>query len=103
MKIQGMLAGGMALFLSAMPGARPAAAVDYASQVRDNQTKYQRPDDLVDLIPFLGSIPKTFLFGDGYKMKLGVQDLRIDHMAYHSHAPASKRLCLIGVSYTTPV
>jgi len=80
-----------------------AYAIDYAAQVQNEHTRYTTPETLIDKVPFLGEIPRTFLFGDGYKMKLSLKELRIDHMADHSHSPASRRDCQIGFSYTTPV
>jgi hypothetical protein len=80
------------------------SGADLSSEVKANATKYQTPEDFIlDAIPFLGEIPRTFLLGDGYKMKLTPQELRIDHMGYRSNSPAAKRNCLIGFSYTTPV
>ena len=64
---------------------------------------YQRPEDLISLIPFLGEIPRSFLLGDGYQMKLSGTELRIDHMGLHSRAPQKKRDCMIGISYIRPV
>lgn len=80
-----------------------AASLDYAAQVRDQQTKYRKPEDLLDLVPFLGQIPRSFLIGDGYRMNLSGMELRIDHMARHSRAPVQQRTCMMGFSYTTPV
>jgi hypothetical protein len=84
-------------------GQNVQAASPYAAPPKAADSKYQRPEDLLDLIPFLGEIPRTFLIGDGFKMRLSGQELRIDHMGRQSRAPASQRNCLIGLSYTTPV
>jgi hypothetical protein len=82
----------------------PAHASDYAAQVKAaTDTKYRNPEDMLDMIPFLGQIPRTFLIGDGFKMRLTTKELRIDHMGTRSHNPASGRNCMIGFSYTTPV
>jgi len=73
------------------------------TQARLQQTKYQSPNDMIDMIPFLGEIPRAFLFGDGYTMKLSGDELRIDHMGLQSHSRGTQRNCMIGLSYTTPV
>ncbi len=77
--------------------------LNYASQVKAQDTKYRTPEDVLDKIPFLGAIPRTFLVGDGYSMKLSVDQLRIDHMGRHSRSKGEQRTCMVGVSYTTPV
>lgn len=66
-------------------------------------SRYQSPEDLLDLIPFLGDLPKTFLIGDGFEMKLSGHSLRIDHMGTRSKSGAKKRDCMVGLSYVTPV
>ena len=60
-------------------------------------------DEAVASIPLLNRIPTSFLIGDGFKFKLSGMELRIDHMGTHSSAPVSKRNCMIGFSYATPV
>ena|SRR5438132_235627 len=77
--------------------------INYATQVKAQDTQYKTPDDVLDRIPFLGEIPRTFLMGDGYTMKLNVDELRVDHMGMHSHSKGVNRTCMFGVSYTTPV
>ena len=77
--------------------------VNYAAQVKSQQTQYRTPEDVLDKIPFLGEIPRTFLMGDGYTMKLSVDQLRVDHMGRNSRTKGAKRTCMLGVSYTTPV
>jgi len=82
----------------------PARAEDYSTKVNAGEvSKYQHPEDLLDMVPFLSEIPRSFLIGDGYKMKISSRELRIDHMANDTHAPASRRNCSLGLSYTTPV
>ncbi|MFA5975794.1 MAG: hypothetical protein WC859_06450 [Elusimicrobiota bacterium] len=76
---------------------------NYKATAPNSETKYQRPEDLLDKIPFVSDIPRTFIIGDGFKMNLSLDHLRIDHMGSRSRSPASKRTCLIGFSYTTPV
>jgi len=66
-------------------------------------SKYQRPEDLLSMIPFLGEIPHTFLIGDGFNMKISGTSLRIDHMGRGSKATVKNRDCMIGLSYVTPV
>jgi hypothetical protein len=77
--------------------------LNYTAQIQAQQSKYQTPEDMIDKIPFLGDIPRSFLMGDGYTMKLSGTQLRIDHMANHSHSKGEKRTCMVGLSYTTPV
>ncbi len=77
--------------------------INYAAQIQEQETKYKTPEDLIDKIPFLGDIPRTFLMGDGYTMKLSGTQLRIDHMAEDSHSKGEKRTCMVGLSYITPV
>jgi hypothetical protein len=60
-------------------------------------------EDAVSSIPLLKKIPTSFFIGDGFKLKLNGQALRIDHMGTRSVSPAHKRNCLISLSYTTPV
>jgi hypothetical protein len=55
------------------------------------------------VIPFLGDIPRSFLIGDGFNMKISGTSLRIDHMGYRSKATVKNRDCMIGFSYVTPV
>jgi hypothetical protein len=76
---------------------------NYATQVKSQDSQYKTPEDVLDKIPFLGEIPRTFLMGDGYSMKLTVDQMRIDHMGNHSHTKGVNRTCMLGVSYTTPV
>ncbi len=77
--------------------------VDYTAQVKTQESRYQRPEDLIDKIPFLSEIPRTFLFGDGYTMRLSADQLRIDHIGQRSRSKGKNRACRLGVSYTTPV
>ena len=76
---------------------------NYAAQVQAQQTQYKTPEDVLDKIPFLGEIPRTFLFGDGYTMKLSSDQLRVDHMGRYSTSKGVNRTCMFGLSYTTPV
>lgn len=79
------------------------ASLDYTAQVKAQETRYQHPEDLLDKIPFLANIPRSFLIGDGYTMKLSGQELRIDHMGRRSRSKGENRTCMVGVSYITPV
>ena len=82
----------------------PAQAEDYSTKVTAGEpSKYQHPEDVLDMVPFLSEIPRSFLIGDGYQMKLSGRELRIDHMGADSHVPVSRRNCSLGLSYTTPV
>jgi len=82
----------------------PAQAEDFSARLSTGTpSQYQRPEDLLDRVPFLSEIPRSFLIGDGYKMKISGHELQIDHMASDSHVPASRRNCSLGLSYTTPV
>ena len=77
--------------------------INYAAQVAEQNSKYNTPEDLIDKIPFLGEIPRTFLMGDGYTMKLSGKELRIDHMGSNSNSNGQQRTCMLGLSYITPV
>lgn len=90
------------LLVSRAHAAAPSL-VDYTTQKSAEETKYKTPEDLLDKVPFLADLPRTFLLGDGYKMKLSAQELQIDHMGTKSHNPASQRICMVGLSYSTPV
>jgi hypothetical protein len=78
-------------------------STNYAVQARVQESKYQTPEDVLSLVPLLGEIPRTFLIGDGFTMKLSVDQLRIDHMGYRSKSKGAQRTCMIGLSYTAPV
>jgi hypothetical protein len=73
------------------------------SQPKVQETQYQTPEDLLNKIPFLGNIPRSYNVGDGYTMKLSVDRLRIDHMGRASRSSGSNHTCMLGLSYTTPV
>lgn len=93
----------MLTLLGAVGSPALASAYSYGSQeMKPNDTKYQRPEDLIDLVPVLSAIPRSFLFGDGYRMKLNGQELQIDHMGFRSNSPAKTRNCLIFLSYSAP-
>jgi hypothetical protein len=94
-----VIAAGWFLAVAHAKGESP----NYAAQVRAQETKFRTPDDVLDLVPLLGEIPRTFLFGDGYTMKLSADQLRIDHMGLRSKSKGAQRTCMIGLSYTTPV
>jgi hypothetical protein len=79
------------------------ASVNYASAAKAEETKYRSPEDMIAMVPFLSSIPRTFLFGDGYTMKLSADHMRIDHMGRDSRSQGAQRTCMLGVSYTAPV
>ncbi len=78
-------------------------AINYTTQLKAQDSKYKTPEDMIEKIPFLGEIPRSFLMGDGYTMKLSGMQLRIDHMGNHSHSKGEQRNCMVGVSYITPV
>lgn len=81
-----------------------AAATQYAQQVRSEAATSDSPEDVVlKMFPFLNLIPRSFLIGDGYHVKLTQTEMRIDHMGYKSHAPMAKRTCMVGLTYMTPV
>jgi hypothetical protein len=60
-------------------------------------------EDAISSLPIISKIPKSFIVGDGFRFKLSGQELRIDHMGLNSKAPVSKRTCLIGFSFASPV
>jgi hypothetical protein len=81
-----------------------ADTFNYAQQVKQiQQSEVHSPEDLLDRIPFLAQIPRSFIVGDGFKMRLSSRELRVDHMGYRSHMRADQRNCMFGISYTTPV
>ena len=94
-----VIAAGWFMAVSHARGESP----NYAAQVKAQETKYRTPDDMIDMIPFLGNIPRAFLFGDGYTMKLSAEQLRIDHMGQRSNSKGVQRTCMVGLSYITPV
>lgn len=87
----------------ALKEAQAASSVMVTPAAEGQVSKYRRPEDLLDMIPFIADLPRSFIFGDGFKMKLSGQELRIDHMGTKSRNPAGQRHCMIGLSYTTPV
>ena len=60
-------------------------------------------DDAVSSIPILSKLSRSFLIGDGFKFKLSGTELRIDHMGSDSRAPASKRNCMLSLTFSSPV
>ncbi len=75
--------------------------INYSAQVKAQETRYKTPEDLIDKIPFLGNLPRSFALGNSFTMKLSGDKLRIDH-SRRSHK-GEKRACMLGLSYTTPV
>jgi len=80
-----------------------AEQVKFDSPTKAADSNYKSPEDVIGMIPFLGDIPRSFLFGDGYTMKLSGTQMRIDHMGRDSRSNGAQRTCMFGVSYTTPV
>ena len=64
---------------------------------------YQSPEDLIDLIPLINELPRSFIWGRGYSMKIAGQSLQINHLNAPAKAVAHYRTCSIGFSYVTPV
>ncbi|HVO32784.1 MAG TPA: hypothetical protein VMU17_02645 [Elusimicrobiota bacterium] len=79
-----------------------ATPTTYASDVRNAETKYRTPEDVLNTVPVINSIPRSFLFGDGYHVHLNRAELEIDHMTLHTRAPVSGNQCMIGLSYMAP-
>jgi len=67
------------------------------------QSHYQSPEDLIDMIPVLNQLPRNFIWGRGYVMKVEGQTLRIDHRISQTGAATKRSDCTIGFSYVTPV
>jgi hypothetical protein len=67
------------------------------------QSHYQSPEDLIDMIPVLNQLPRNFIWGRGYVMKVSGQTLRIDHRIAQATAATKRTDCTIGFSYVTPV
>ena len=76
--------------------------INYTAQLKAQETRYKTPEDLLSKVPFLGSLPRTFLVGDGYTMKLSADKLRIDHMGRKSRSKGENRTCMLGLRYTAP-
>lgn len=93
-----VLLGLMTLYQSAS-----ASALNYTAEIKSQETRYRTPEDLLSMVPLLGDIPRTFLIGDGYKMDLSIDEMRIDHMATNSRSPMKHRICNVSLSYALPV
>ena len=69
----------------------------------DQPTRYQTPEDMIDLLPVVGSIPRAFFWTGGYAVKLSIKEMRIDHMTAHSRCPMKRRGCTLALSYSQPI
>jgi len=78
------------------------ATVNYATDEKTEGTAYQTPQDMIDMVPGLKEIPKTFTFGQGYLIDFGGNQLHVNYRTRESRK-AKKQICTLGLSYTTPV
>ena len=104
MKSKQMIGWAAAVFMG-MAILCPSAKADVymGGKGRQQMPTIKNVDDAVSNIPVLSRIPKSFIVGDGFKFKFTGMELQIDHMGMNSKAPVSKRTCMVGLSYTTPV
>jgi hypothetical protein len=63
----------------------------------------QSAEEVVSSIPGIAKIPRSFVIGDGFKLKLTEKYLRIDHMGTNSRAPVTRRHCLLSFHFASPV
>src|ERR1019366_2193072 len=61
------------------------------------------PEDVIQMVPVLGKIPRSFLFSDGTTLKFSTNQLRFDHRGRRRAGSELQRTCLIGLSYTAAV
>jgi hypothetical protein len=81
----------------------PAAASPFGYDAKTSLSRFQTPEDVIGSWPVISSIPRTFLFSGGYKVKLSITEMRIDHMATHTRCPMTHRGCTLALSYGQPV
>jgi hypothetical protein len=96
------LIGSLILALVAVVCSQAVADV-YIPQDAKQATRIQTAEDAVEKIPGISRIPRSFLIGDGFKLKLSGTELRIDHMATASRAPVSRRVCMVSLNFISPV
>jgi hypothetical protein len=105
MKINRLINGvGGALMGLVLMGSAAQADVYIPRDVAKAATpSIQSADDVIAKMPLFSRIPKSFIVGVGFRFKLSGQELRIDHMGLNSRAPISKRTCMVGFSFSSPV
>jgi hypothetical protein len=83
----------------------PTAQADvYTGRAESRQiAPIRSAEDVVAELPVIARIPRSFVIGDGFKIKLTQSDLRIDHMATNSRAPVSRRQCMLSFHVASPV
>lgn len=70
---------------------------------KEPPSHYQSPEDIIDMIPLLNQIPRNFIWGRGYVMKVAGQTIRIDHRIAQIKGAPKRGDCTIGFTYVTPV
>jgi len=90
-------------WLLCKPHTAHAYAPDLNKAAEPQASKYKSPEDLIDLIPVVNHVPRTFLWGRGYVMRLSGQTLRIDHRLQSKNPTVHRGDCTLGFSYVTPV
>jgi len=78
------------------------ATLTYASTAKTEETKYRTPEDMIEMVPGLNQLPRTFLLGQDYIIKLSSDQLRIHHRTHESRAHKTES-CMFGLSYRAPM
>jgi hypothetical protein len=76
---------------------------DLNKAAEEPASHYKSPEDLIELVPVLNRLPRTFIWSGGYVMKLSGQTLRIAHRLTRANKPVKRGDCTMGFSYVTPV
>ena len=76
--------------------------VNYATDQKAEGSAYRTPEDMIDMLPGLKDVPKTFAFGQGYLVDFGGNQLHVNYRT-HDSRKQKKQICTLGLSYTTPV
>jgi|GEM_PF-2528694 len=90
-------------WLLSKPHSAHAQAYNLNTAAEEQPSHYKSPEDLIELIPVVNHLPRTYNWGRGYIVKLSGQSLRIDHRINQTHATVKRGDCTIGFSYVTPV
>lgn len=89
------------LLLAAIACPLQAASMDVNG--KPETPKYRTPEDLLGMVPIVGDIPRSFIWGEGYKMHLGTDSLQIDHRGYNLHHSPKNCNCSVFLRYESPV
>ena len=90
-------------WLLCRPHLAHALPLDLNKGAEEPRSRFQSPEDLIELIPVLNQLPRSFVFGRGYTLKLSGQSLRINHFVKRRKEAPRRRDCFLGLSYVTPV